>query len=88
MDVLITLGTLFGISWFISSFELLEEGLGSLAEAAQPKYLKIGLIKLYNLVTCHKCLGFWLTLIYTQNILFACIIGIAAELYGIIKPRD
>jgi hypothetical protein len=59
--------TLIGIwlvSWFITRFEPLQMILELL-----PNKLLYNLFKL--LITCLKCVSFWITLIYTQNIVLA-----------------
>ena len=59
--------TLIGIwlvSWFITRFEPLQMVLELLPNKLIPNLFKL-------LVTCLKCVTFWLTLIYTQNIVFA-----------------
>ena len=59
--------TLIGIwlvSWFITRFEPLQMILELL-----PNKLLYNLFKL--LITCLKCVSFWITLIYTGNIVLA-----------------
>ena len=59
--------TLIGIwlvSWFITRFEPLQMVLELL-----PNKLLFNLFKL--LITCLRCLSFWITLVYTQNIILA-----------------
>ena len=59
--------TLIGIwlvSWFITRFEPLQMVLELL-----PNKLLFNLFKL--LITCLKCVSFWITLGYTQNIVLA-----------------
>ena len=59
--------TLIGIwlvSWFITRFEPLQMVLELL-----PNKLLFNLFKL--LITCLRCLSFWITLSYTQNIILA-----------------
>ena len=59
--------TLIGIwlvSWFITRFEPLQMVLELL-----PNKLLFNLFKL--LITCLKCVSFWITLVYTQNIILA-----------------
>lgn len=55
------------------------------AEAAQPvQYLKklcrtdrVGWLS--QLLDCSLCSGFWIGLVYTQNVLSACIVSVMAE---------
>jgi hypothetical protein len=52
------------VSWFITRFEPLQMTLELL-----PNKLLYNLFKL--LITCLKCVSFWLTLAYTQNLIYA-----------------
>jgi hypothetical protein len=52
------------VSWFITRFEPLQMILELL-----PNKLLYNLFKL--LITCLKCVSFWITLIYTGNIVLA-----------------
>jgi hypothetical protein len=52
------------VSWFITRFEPLQMVL-----ELMPNKLIYNLFKL--LITCLKCVSFWLTLTYTQNIVLA-----------------
>jgi hypothetical protein len=52
------------VSWFITRFEPLQMVLELL-----PNKLIYNLFKL--LITCLKCVSFWITLAYTQNIVYA-----------------
>ena len=59
--------TLIGIwlvSWFITRFEPLQMILELMPNKLLPNLFKL-------LITCLKCTSFWLTLIYTQNIVLA-----------------
>ena len=59
-----TLISIWLVSWFITRFEPLQMILELL-----PNKLLYNLFKL--LITCLKCLTFWITLIWTQNIVLA-----------------
>lgn len=59
-----TLISIWLVSWFITRFEPLQMILELL-----PNKLLYNLFKL--LITCLKCLTFWITLVYTQNIVLA-----------------
>lgn len=52
------------VSWFITRFEPLQMVLELL-----PNKLIYNLFKL--LITCLKCVSFWITLVYTENIVLA-----------------
>lgn len=52
------------VSWFITRFEPLQMVL-----ELMPNKLIYNLFKL--LITCLKCVSFWITLAYTQNIVLA-----------------
>lgn len=52
------------VSWFITRFEPLQMVL-----ELMPNKLIYNLFKL--LITCLKCVSFWLTLTYTQNIVLS-----------------
>jgi hypothetical protein len=59
--------TLIGIwlvSWFITRFEPLQMVLELMPNKLLPNLFKL-------LITCLKCVSFWLTLLYTGNIVFA-----------------
>ena len=59
--------TLIGIwlvSWFITRFEPLQMVLELLPNKLIPNLFKL-------LVTCLKCVSFWLTLLWTGNIVYA-----------------
>jgi hypothetical protein len=59
--------TLIGIwlvSWFITRFEPLQMILELLPNKLLPNLFKL-------LITCLKCVSFWITLIYTGNIVLA-----------------
>ena len=69
--------TLIGIwlvSWFITRFEPLQMVLELL-----PNKLLFNLFKL--LTTCLKCVSFWITLCYTQNIVLASGIAFVSFFY-------
>ena len=69
--------TLIGIwlvSWFITRFEPLQMVLELL-----PNKLLFNLFKL--LITCLKCVTFWITLGYTQNIVLASGIAFVSFFY-------
>jgi hypothetical protein len=59
-----TLISIWLLSWFITRFEPLQMTLELL-----PNKLLWNLIKL--LTSCLKCVSFWITLAYTQNIILA-----------------
>ena len=59
-----TLVSIWLVSWFITRFEPLQMVLELL-----PNKLLFNLFKL--LITCLKCVSFWITLSYTQNIVLA-----------------
>jgi hypothetical protein len=59
-----TLLSIWLVSWFITRFEPLQMVLELL-----PNKLILNLFKL--LVTCLKCVNFWATLIWTENIVLA-----------------
>lgn len=59
-----TLISIWLLSWFITRFEPLQMVLELL-----PNKLVFNLVKL--LTTCIKCVSFWITLGYTQNIIYA-----------------
>jgi len=59
--------TLIGIwlvSWFITHFEPLQMVLELLPNKLLPNLFKL-------LITCLKCVSFWLTLAYTGNVVYA-----------------
>ena len=62
------------ISWFITRFEPLQMVLELL-----PNKLLFNLFKL--LITCLKCVSFWITLCYTQNIVLASGIAFVSFFY-------
>ena len=62
------------ISWFITRFEPLQMVLELL-----PNKLLFNLFKL--LITCLKCVTFWITLGYTQNIVLASGIAFVSFFY-------
>lgn len=64
MEIVIQLGSIFLLSWVISRFEPIH----MLTEALPDKIL-YNVIRL--LLSCLKCISFWLTLTYTGNIFIA-----------------
>ena len=59
-----TLISIWIVSWFITRFEPLQMLLEFVPNKLIPNLFKL-------LITCLKCTSFWITLIYTQNIVFA-----------------
>lgn len=77
-----TLFTIWIISWFITRFEPLQMILELL-----PNKLIYNLFKL--LVTCLKCVSFWITLIMTEDIFLAALIAFISFWYDkIIGPQE
>lgn len=69
--------TLIGIwlvSWFITRFEPLQMVLELL-----PNKLLYNLFKL--LISCLKCVSFWITLLYTENLILASAIAFVSFWY-------
>ena len=69
-----TLRGIWLVSWFITRFEPLQMVLELL-----PNKLLFNLFKL--LITCLKCVSFWITLVYTQNIVLASGIAFVSFFY-------
>lgn len=70
------------VSWFITRFEPLQMTLELL-----PNKLIYNLFKL--LITCLKCVSFWLTLGYTQNIVYASAMAFVSFWYDkFIGPQE
>jgi hypothetical protein len=69
-----TLISIWLVSWFITRFEPLQMVLELL-----PNKLLFNLFKL--LITCLRCLSFWITLCYTQNIVLASGIAFVSFFY-------
>jgi hypothetical protein len=69
-----TLISIWLVSWFITRFEPLQMVLELL-----PNKLLFNLFKL--LITCLKCVTFWITLCYTQNIVLASGIAFVSFFY-------
>ncbi len=51
-----------------------------IAEDSDPKDITRKVIA--KLINCDLCSGFWIGLIFYQNLLLACIVSITAELFG------
>lgn len=64
--------------------QMLKE-LINLGEKSEPKNTWIMVLK--EGVNCSKCSGFWIGLIYYQDILLACIVSIASEIFSRIWNR-
>jgi len=45
------------------------------------------LLLILKLVNCSLCSGFWIGLIYYQNILYACIVAFCAEVFSRITKK-
>ncbi len=56
------------------------KGLVNIADESTPK--KWYTMTLRELFNCCLCLGFWVGLIYYQNILFACLVSIGSETFS------
>ncbi len=77
-----TLVSIWLVSWFITRFEPLQMVLELL-----PNKLLFNLFKL--LITCLRCLSFWITLCYTQNIILASGIAFVSFWYDkFIGPQE
>lgn len=77
-----TLFTIWIISWFITHFEPLQMILELLPNKLLPNLFKL-------LITCLKCLTFWVTLIWTGNIYWASLIAFISFWYDkIIGPEE
>jgi hypothetical protein len=71
---------IFIISWFISRFEPIHMALEAL-----PNKLVYNLIRL--ILTCLKCLAFWITLTWTQDIFLASLMAFIGFWYDKIIGR-
>jgi hypothetical protein len=75
---------IFLITWFITHFELIQDTLLSvfdrLCQSTDNNILKRIYDSLYTILSCHKCLSFWTTLIVTQDIFMACGVSFIAYL--------
>jgi hypothetical protein len=64
----------FLLGWFLVNFEPFKWFLKPIKQYGIYVYL-------YKLVSCPKCSTFWITLIYTQNILIAITASFIADVY-------
>jgi hypothetical protein len=69
-----TLISIWLVSWFITRFEPLQMILELLPNKLIPNLFKL-------LITCLKCVSFWLTLVWTQNIVLASGIAFVSFFY-------
>ena len=68
----IVIGFLLG--WFATNFEPFKWILSPLKQYGIHKHL-------YKLVSCPKCSTFWITLVFTQNIIVAIAASFIADIY-------
>ena len=70
------------MTWFITHFEPLQEFLTNYLSILQIKKVNKSLFYIlnliYNIISCHKCLVFWSTLLITFNIWFAIYLSLMA----------
>ena len=64
----------FLLGWFAVNFEPFKWILRPIKQYGIYKYL-------YKLVSCPKCSTFWITLVYTQNIIIAITASFIADVY-------
>jgi hypothetical protein len=64
----------FLLGWFVVNFEPFKWLLKPIKQYGIYKYL-------YKMVSCPKCSTFWITLIYTQNIILAITASFIADVY-------
>jgi len=64
----------FLLGWFAVNFEPFKWILKPIKQYGIYKYL-------YKLVSCPKCSTFWITLVYTQNIIIAITASFIADVY-------
>lgn len=82
---------IFLFTWFITSFEPLQNKIDDLQFHLEDKYktrikfkklfivLKFLTDTIYEIISCHKCLAFWVTLIVTLNLPFAILVSFFAD---------
>lgn len=74
------------LTWLIttgaSPIQFIKEFLG-ITEDAKPLFKRI----IAKLVNCDLCLGFWIGLIFYQNILIACVFSLSCEIFGRILAK-
>lgn len=69
------------IAWFVTHFEPVQELL-------QKLYLINRIEKLVDVITCFKCLSFWLVLIGTWDVFLAIVASLIAHLYDSITEGN
>ena len=73
---------IFLITWIFTHHdkisEVLDKGYILLKSKTKKKVIAFILENIHEVLTCHKCLSFWTTLIITQNIFAAILISFAA----------
>lgn len=69
------------ICWFFTQFEPIQNRVDLLNNITfKNVWLESIKSHLFDLLTCLKCLSFWATLIITQDIFAACLIGLAGQI--------
>lgn len=76
--------TLFLITWFFTNHDKITPLIDRLYICLDIKFknkiLKFIFSNLHEILTCHKCLSFWTTLIVTQNFIDALLVSFIAYL--------
>lgn len=82
---------IFLITWLFTHIDFIQHKIDDLFmwldQKVNSKYRNIILDKLYILLGCHKCLGFWITLIVTFNIFSAILVAYVAYIMGLIENK-
>ncbi len=66
----------FFVAWFVATFEPFQNTITTLFNLIPARYTYLHVFRGY--AACFKCLTFWITLCYTQNILHAIILSFLA----------
>jgi hypothetical protein len=73
---------IFLITWLFTHHDKISEALDKAyiwtLSKIKKKVIRIILENIHEIISCHKCLSFWTTLIITQNIFAAILISFAA----------
>lgn len=67
---------IFLMTWFITNNDYIQENLTKLVD----KYNNVFTVMLFEIVSCHKCLSFWVVLGFTFNIYIALAVSFIAYL--------
>lgn len=76
------------LTWLITTgatpIQFIKQFIG-IAEESNNKNLFLRMLR--KLINCDLCLGFWIGLLFYQNILIACVFSLSCEIFGRILAK-